>query len=146
MGVGVVDGTKLFIGAAGAATSTMLSPDATTEIGNIASLGNIEQTFAEVQVMSLGDGDTYNLKGTRNYPNFQITLNRDDEDTGQLAMKAASAAARGTLYPFKVLEVDGSYAVWQGEVFGYGRNFGANNTLKQVVTSISIRPSTLVLA
>lgn len=146
MGVGVVDGTKLFIGQAGAAASTLLSPDSGTEVGNIASLGNIEQTFAEVQVMSLGDGDEYSLKGTRSYPNFQLTLNRDDDDTGQIALKAASAATRGVLYPFKVLEVDGSYAVWQGEAFGYGRNFGANNTLKQVVTSISIRPSTLVLA
>lgn len=139
MGVGVVDGTKLFIGAAG---SPPTSPDLWIEIGDVSSLGNIAQAFAEVAVNSIGDGDSYNLKGTRSFPNFEITLNRNVQDAGQAALKVASDAVRGTLYPFRVLEVDGTWAVWQGEVFGYGVNFGANNTLKQVVTSISIRPST----
>lgn len=145
MGVGAVAGTKLFIGAAGAAASTMLSPDATTEIGDIANLGNLAQAFAEIPIESVGSGYSYNIKGTENWPNFTLTLNRNDDDSGQQALKTASAAARGTLYPFKVMDVDGSYAVWQGEVFGYGRNFGAVNDLKQVVTSISIRPDTIQL-
>lgn len=143
MGVGAVAGTKLFIGEAGASASTLVSPDSGTEIKDIANLGNLAQAFTEIPVESVGSGYSYNLKGTENWPNFELTLNRNDEDSGQLALKAASASARGTLYPFKVQEVDGSYAVWQGEVFGYGRNYGGVNDLKQVVTTISIRPDTI---
>lgn len=140
MGVGTVSGTKLFIGPAGNVPS---SPDLFVEIKEIASLGNIAQTFAEVQVNSIGDGDTYSLKGQRSFPNFQLTLNKDKDDPGQQDVKDASDAARGTLYPFKLLETDGSYITWQGEVFGYGPNYGGPEAIKQVVTSISIRPTTL---
>lgn len=143
MGVGAVAGTKLFIGAAGADVSTFLSPDAGVEIGDIANLGNLAQTFAEIPIESVGSGYSYNIKGTETWPNFTLTLNRNDEDPGQMALKSASQAARGTLYPFKVLDVDGSYAVWKGEVFGFGRNYGGVNDLKQVVTTISIRPDTI---
>lgn len=143
MGVGAVAGTKLFIGEAGAAASTLVSPDNGTEIKDIANLGNLAQTFAEIPIESVGSGYSYNIKGTETWPNFTLTLNRNDEDPGQMALKSASQAARGTLYPFKVLDVDGSYAVWKGEVFGFGRNYGGVNDLKQVVTTISIRPDTI---
>jgi hypothetical protein len=70
-------------------------------------------------------------------------MNRNDSDAGQLALKAAASATRGTLYPFKVLEVDGGYVTWQGEVFGYGPSYGSVNTVRSVKTSVSIRPSTV---
>ena len=141
-GVGPVSGTKFFIGPAGAIPT---SPDLFIEVDDIANLGNISQTFASINIDSIGDGDTYTIKGQRSFPDFAITLNRNDGDAGQLALKAASAAIRGTLYPFKILETDGGTAVWQGEVFGYGPNYGAPNTVRSVVTSVSIRPSTLVI-
>src|SRR4051812_45717150 len=103
-GVGTVAGTKFFIGAAGAIPS---SPDLFIEVGEISSLGDISEAFNAVTVESIGSGDSYTLKGTRSFPDFQITMNRKDSDTGQAALKAAAAAVRGTLYPFKILEVDG---------------------------------------
>ena len=47
-----------------------------------------------------------------------------------------AAAARGTLYPFKILETDGGVAVWRGEVFGYGPNYGGPNAIRSVVTEV----------
>lgn len=140
--VGPVSGTKFFIGPAGAIPS---SPDLFVEVKDISSLGNIAQTFGAINVESIGDGDSYSLKGQRSFPDFSLTLNRNDSDAGQLALKTASAAVRGTLYPFKVLEVEGGTAVWQGEVFGYGPNYGGATALRTVVTSVSIRPKTLVI-
>lgn len=140
--VGLVSGTKFYIGPAGGIPT---SPDLFVEVKDIANLGNIAQAFASVNVDSIGDGDTYTLKGQRSFPDFALTLNKNDSDAGQIALKAASAAARGTLYPFKIVEVDGANAVWRGEVFGYGPNYGGPNAVKSVVTSVSIRPSTLVL-
>jgi len=141
-GVGPVSGTKLYIGPAGAAPA---SPDLYVEIKDISNLGNIAQTFAQINVDSIGDGDTYTLKGQRSFPDFALTLNRNDSDPGQIALKAASAAARGTLYPFKIVETDGGIVTWQGEAFGYGPNYGGANAIRSVVTSVSIRPSTLVI-
>ncbi len=139
-GVGAVAGTKFFIGPAGAVPA---SPDLFVEIGEISSLGDIAEAFSAVAVESIGSGDSYNLKGVRSFPNFDVTMNRKDSDTGQAALKAAAAAVRGVLYPFKVLEVDGGFATWQGEVFGYGPTYGTNQSIRSVKTSISIRPSSL---
>ena len=114
------------------------------EIKDIASLGNIAQTFNQVTVSSIGDGDDYSLKGQRSFPNFELTLNKNSDDAGQADLKDAADDARGTLYNFKIEETDGSSITWKGEVFGYGPNFGGPEALKQVVTSISIRPTSLV--
>ena len=141
-GVGLVSGTKFFIGPAGGIPT---SPDLFVEVNDISNLGNIAQAFAAVNVDSIGDGDTYTLKGQRSFPDFALTLNRNDSDAGQLALKAASAATRGTLYPFKIMETDGGVATWRGEVFGYGPNYGAPNAVRSVVTAVSIRPSTLTI-
>lgn len=141
MGVGTVSGTKLYITDPG---TPVASPDPWVEIKDIASLGNIAQTFNAVTVSSIGDGDDYTLKGQRSFPNFELTLNKNVEDPGQTALKDASDDARGTLYNFKIVETDGSMITWKGEVFGYGPNFGGPEALKQVVTSISIRPTSLV--
>lgn len=141
MGVGTVSGTKLYITDPG---TPPVSPDPWVEIKDIASLGNIAQTFAEVTVSSIGDGDNYSLKGQRSFPNFQLTLNKNAEDEGQQALKDASDAARGTLYNFQLRETDGSKITWKGECFGYGPSYGGPEALKQVTTSISIRPTSLV--
>lgn len=139
--VGPVAGTKLYIGA----TDTVPSPDDYVEIGDISTLGDISATFSSVAVESIGSGDTFQLKGTRNFPNIEITMNRNDSDTGQIALKAASEAARGTLYNFKIVETDGGIAIWKGEVFGYGPSYGGVNALRTVKTSISVRPAYLTI-
>jgi len=141
MGVGTVSGTKLYITDPG---TPVASPDPWVEIKDIASLGNIAQTFNQVTVSSIGDGDDYSLKGQRSFPNFELTLNKNSDDAGQADLKDAADDARGTLYNFKIEETDGSSITWKGEVFGYGPNFGGPEALKQVVTSISIRPTSLV--
>ncbi len=140
-GVGSVSGTKLYIAPAGSTAS----PDKYVEIEDIASLGDLSQQFAQIAVDSIGDGDTYQIKGQRSFPNFELTLNRNDSDAGQQDLKDASAAAKGTLYPFKIIETDGGSATWLGEVFGYGTSYGGPSNIRQVKTSVSIRPSTLII-
>lgn len=139
-GVNTVAGTKFFIGPAGGIPA---SPDLFVEVGEVSSLGDIALAFAAVNVESIGSGDSFSLKGVRSVPDFALVLNRKDSDLGQQAMKAASQAVRGTLYPFKILEVEGGFATWQGEVFGYGPTYGTNASIRAVKTSVSIRPNTL---
>ena len=139
--VNSVAGTIIYIGDSNAVPS----PDNYVEIGDVANLGDISQQFDNVPIESIGDGDSFNLKGLRKYPNLELLLNRNDSDTGQLALKTASAASRGTLYNFKILETDGGTVVWQGEVFGYGPSYGGPNSVRTVKTSISIRPSSVTI-
>jgi hypothetical protein len=141
-GVGANAGTKFYIGAAG---SPPTSPDLWIEVGDISNLGDIMDQFTQITVESLGSGYSYAIKGTENFPNLDLTLNRNDSDVGQIAMKAASAATRGTLYPFKIVDYDAGTAIWQGEVFGFGRSYGSVNVLRTVKTSVSIRPSTITM-
>lgn len=140
--IGAVAGTKFYIGSSG----SQVSPDSTSfvEVGDISNLGDLSREFTEITVESIGSGDTSSLKGTRKFPNIQLVLNRNDSDTGQLALKAASEAVRGTLYNFKIAEADGGVIIWEGEVFGYGPAYGGVNTLRTVKTSISVRPTTFI--
>jgi hypothetical protein len=140
MGVGAVSGTKLFITDPGMPVG---SPDPWVEIKDIASLGNIAESFSAINVSSIGDGDDYTLKGQRQFPNFEVTLNQNLADAGQADLRDASQAVRGTLYNFKLVETDSRSITWKGEVFGYGTNYGGPEALKQVVTSISIRPDSI---
>ena len=139
--VGPVSGTRFFIGNAGA----VASPDAYVEVEDISNLGNISEQYSQIAVESIGDGDTYQVKGQRTFPNLDLTMNRNDSDPGQIALKAAAAATRGTLYNFKILEVEGGTAIWQGEVFGYGPDYGGVSSLRTIKTSVSIRPSSLTI-
>jgi hypothetical protein len=141
--VGPVAGTKLYIGD----TSTTPSPDDAdyVEIGDISNLGDLSLDFAEVKIESIGSGYSYSLKGTQEAPNIQLLLNRNDSDLGQIALNAASQAARGTLYNFKIVETDGGHAYWKGEVFGYGTSYGGVNDVRKVKTSVSVRPQYLII-
>ena len=107
--VNAVAGTKIYIGDSNAVPS----PDTYVEIKDVSSLGDLSQTFNEVKIESIGDGDTFSLKGTREYPNLSLVLNRNESDQGQINLKAASAVARGTLFNFKIVETDGGVIVWQ---------------------------------
>ena len=146
-GVGPVSGTKLYIGPAGGIPT---SPDLWVEIADISNLGDISQQFAQITVESLGSGDTYEIKGQRSFPNLAVVMNKNDGDAGQIALKAAASAVRGTLYPFKIQEVDGAattpgLVTWTGECFGYGPAYGGVANLRSVKTSISIRPATITI-
>ena len=141
--VGPVAGTKIYIGN----TSSSISPDDTNfvEIGDVNNLGDLSLQFAQVRIESIGSGYSYSLKGTQEAPNLDLLLNRNDSDAGQIALKNASAATRGTLYNFKIVETDGGTAYWRGEVFGYGTSYGSVNDVRRVKTSVSVRPSTLII-
>lgn len=143
--VGPVSGTRFAIGPSAAlGASVPSSPDLFVAVGDISNLGNLAQTFTEIAVESISSGDTYQLKGQRSFPNITLTMNRNDADAGQAALKTASTATRGTLYWFEIRETDGGRITWQGEVFGYGPSYGGVAALRSVQTSVSVRPSSFV--
>jgi hypothetical protein len=79
------------------------------EIKNTVNLGDVMRQFAAINVEEIGNPVTYSMKGTENFPNFAVTLNRNNTDPGQIALKAA-ASSREVLYNFRVEDPDGGLA------------------------------------
>lgn len=150
MAAGALAGTKLFIG--GTAT-TIPSPDNTSwvEVGNISSLGAYGGTnFNKIALEAIGSGYTKQLKGTQLAPSMDITVNRDDTDLGQIAMRNASSD-RNSLYNFKVEENDigtglnPTRTIFKGRVYGWATAGGGVNDIKKINTSIEPEPDTVVV-
>jgi hypothetical protein len=144
MGVGAVAGTKFYIGTAEAVPS----PDDWVEVGNIANLGDVMQQFSKIAVESVGSGYTKQLKGTISVPTMTLTLNRDDTDVGQIALKAAFAV-RNSLYNFRIVEndivVSATTTIFTGRVYNTGSKYGGVNALKQLAVDIEIEPDSIVV-
>lgn len=128
--------TKVYIGTTG-------SPDVLTEIGDISNIGPIGASAAKVARENIGSGYIKQLKGGISAPSFTLTMNRNDADAGQVIVRAAMAAARGTVYYFKTVEPDGAVRTFQGEVFQFTQNYGGINSDRTVAVEIEIDPSTI---
>lgn len=139
MTVSAVAGTKLYIGAAGVSVP---SPDNMTEIGNVSNLGQIGTTFAKIAVESVGSGYTKQIKGTQSAPAFPLVLNRDDDDAGQILVLAASNN-RNSLYPFRLVDNDGTNITFMGRVYGFNYAYGGVNDLRKVNSEIEVEPDTI---
>lgn len=107
MGIGAVAATKLYIADPG---TPVLSDY--VEIKNVANLGDVMRQFAAINVEEVGNPQTYSLKGTENFPNFALTLNRNNSDPGQQDLQVA-AASREVLYNFRLEEPDGGLPLVQ---------------------------------
>jgi hypothetical protein len=101
MGIGATAKTKLYIADPGTPTISDY-----VEVKNVANLGDIMRQFASITVEEVGAGTSYALKGLENFPNFQVTLNRNNDDPGQQDMQVASSN-REVLYNFRLEEPDG---------------------------------------
>jgi hypothetical protein len=139
--VGAVAGTQLFIAPAG---TVVASPDLYVEIKQVANLGDIGISFSKIVVECVGDGYTRQIKGPQSAPSFPLTLNRLDDDPGQVAVLAA-IANRNSFYPFKVIDNDGTVITFLGRVFEFVRKYGAVATVKQIMASVEIEPDSIVV-
>ncbi len=105
MGIGATAATRLYIADPG---TPVLSD--WVEISNTVNLGDLQRQFASINVEEVGNPTTYTLKGTENFTNFSLTLNRNNDDPGQQDLQAASAD-REVLYNFRLEEPDGGIAL-----------------------------------
>lgn len=100
MAIGAVAGTKFYIADPG---TPILS--SWVEVKNTVNLGDIAQQFAAINVEEVGNPVTFSMKGTTNYPNLALVLNRNNADPGQQKLQLASAS-REVLYNFMLEEPD----------------------------------------
>lgn len=144
MTVGATAGTKFYIGT----TETIASPDDYVEIGDINNLGNVMQQFSKIAVESVGSGYTKQIKGTESVTTLALSVNRNDTDLGQIAMKAAYSD-RNSLFNFRIVENDiGSGVIattsyFKARVYSKGTQYGGVNDLKKVAVDIEIEPDSI---
>ncbi len=141
-----VSGSKLYIADPGP-----LSPEPSwIEITNLASIGELGINYTKVQLESVGDGYTRQLKGTRAAAEFPVVLNRDADDPGQQAIKDAADDLTQTLYNFKLElnDEDENNTVpttfrFKGKVMSYVRQQGGPNEVTKVAVSIEVEPDSI---
>lgn len=138
--VGAVAGTKLYIGGY---ASVPLSSD-WVEIKEIRNLGDQGTSFSKIARESLGDGYTRQIKGTESAPTLSVEMNRDDDDPGQVALRAA-AADRNNFYNFKIVDNDGTVIQFKGRMFGFVRGYGGVNALKTIKGDIEVEPDSTTI-
>jgi len=89
-----VSKTKIFIGT----SKPDAASDAYTEITGITDIGEFGDTAEAVKVLTIDAGRVRKLKGARDAGSFEITVERNMADAGQIAVRAAAA----TSYEFNI--------------------------------------------
>lgn len=94
--------------------SSAYGTDTYVAIGEIETMGEIGDEATVIEVLTIGDARTRNLKGSRNAGVMTVTCIRDDEDAGQQAMILAEASSLP--YPFKIVINNKATAMGTGAI------------------------------
>jgi hypothetical protein len=85
MGVSTAAGAKFYIGT----TASVGSTDSFTEVGQILSISEFGRVYKEVVYTPLSTRGDQKFKGSYNDGGCDLTLGRDTNDTGQVALRVA---------------------------------------------------------
>lgn len=134
-------GTVISISAAAPATYDASGYNALTwtAIGEITNLGEFGREFAEILHKPIGTRATRKLKGSYNEGSLDLQLALDNDDAGQILMKAASLSDNA--YSFKVLAQNGDKYFFPGLVMQWKRGFGAVDDITSANAMVSVTSS-----
>lgn len=144
--VSTVSGSKLYIADPGPT-----SPEPSwVEIGDISSIGELGINYTQVQLESVGDGYTRQLKGTGAAAEFPVVLNRKASDAGQQALKAAAEDTTQALYNFKLElndqdenDTSPTTFTFKGKAMSFARQQGGPNEIVKINVSIAVEPDSI---
>lgn len=117
-------GTRFEIGGTG-------SPTSFTEIGGIKSYSGFDGQASEIDTTCLQSTAKENVQGLQDFGNMQLDLNINDDDAGQVAMRAAKTA--GDLRNFRITLPNGKIRNFQA----YVKSFTETGGVDQAVTGSS---------
>jgi len=113
-----------------------------TTIGQVTDWSAGGQTFNVVTSNPINQRSTDKYKGTYNNDADSITVNRDDDDAGQVIVLAALAAL--TDYAFKVTYQDSTYDYFTGKVASFNTVAGGADSLVQRTIQVERTKSVVV--
>lgn len=138
MAIGTVAGTIISISAAAPATFNEAGYEALTwsAIGEITDGGEHGREYAEVLHNPIATRGTQKFKGSFNEGTKTVVAALDDDDAGQVIVKAALNDDDNA--SFKVLYPDGSADYFQAKVMSYKKGTGTVDTMRTATMNLSI--------
>jgi len=138
MAVQTVAGTKIGISAAQPATYNEAGYEALTfsNIGEITDGGSHGKTFAEVTHNPIDTRGTQKFKGSFNLGNKTLQLAIDDDDPGQVIVKAALESDND--YSFKVEYQDGSIDYFQAKVMSFDKAATSVDSIRSATVTLGL--------
>ncbi|WP_457796643.1 hypothetical protein [Methylocystis sp. S23] len=142
-------GTKFYIGTTAAATDlTTFQTDTYSLVGEVESIGPIEDSAEEVKFTSLTDSRVQKVAGVRDAGTIEVSMGYDPDDAGQTALIAAFNANAGAPYNFKTELNDaltggagphhGTQFFWKGVVLSQSFEAGSANEVVKLKMKISV--------
>lgn len=110
-------GTKIEIGGTG-------SPTEFTEIGGVKSYSGFDGQATEIETTCLQSTAKEYIAGLQDFGNIQLDININDNDAGQIVMRAAKAEA--SLRNFRITHPNGKIRNFQGYVRSFTEQGGVD--------------------
>lgn len=141
MGIHSTAGTTLHISAGNPATFDAAGYNALswTAVGEITNLGEFGREFAQIVHSPIGTRAKRKLKGSFDEGSLDLQLALDNDDAGQIVMKAASLSDNA--YAFKVTAQNGDKYFFQGLVMQWKRGFGGVDDITSASAMVDVTSS-----
>lgn len=143
MAIQTAAGATLHIGPANAEATEVADYEALTytKVGKIEDLGEFGDTAGTTTFTGLEDRRVRKFKTTFDAGTMQLTLGRDPEDEGQIAMKAALKVDSD--YAFKIQFSDGGVAYLRGMVSAFTTQVGNAENVVRAAATIEVNSEVL---
>lgn len=119
------DTTGLTITASGTATPTLW-----TQVNNLKSYAGLDGARPDITVTNLSSTATEYVVGLPDTGKFQVPVDLDDTDTGQIAMRTAYQSVPAPLKSFKIALPNGKTLTFSGFVTKWPISGSVNNTIQ----------------
>lgn len=105
-------------------------------VGEISDIGEFGREYAKVKFNPVGTRGTKKLKGSFDEGQLDLQLGLDNDDAGQIIMKAASLSDND--YSFKVTAQNGDKYFFQAQVSTWKRHIGSVDDVVMANSSVDI--------
>lgn len=146
MAIQTAAGATLYIGPANDDATDIADYEALsyTKVGEVEDLGEFGDTAGTTTFTALDDRRVRKVKTTFDAGTMQLTIGRDPDDDGQIAMKAALKADAN--YAFQVELSDGSSFYFRGMVTAFTVQVGNAENVVRASATIEVNSEVLEAA
>lgn len=138
MAINTSAGSKLFVTASAPATYTQAGFSALTftEVGELTNLGEFGREYALVTHNPVGDRRTIKRKGSFNEGSISLEMALDNDDAGQLLLKAAADSDMS--YSFKLQTQNGDIYYFSAQTMSFRVSVGTVDQITSATAMLEI--------
>lgn len=138
MAINTSAGSKLFVTASAPATYTQAGFSALTftEVGELTNLGEFGREYALVTHNPVGDRRTIKRKGSFNEGSISLEMALDNDDAGQVLLKAAADSDMS--YSFKLQTQNGDIYYFSAQTMSFRVSVGTVDQITSATAMLEI--------